>query len=632
MNSKIQKKFLLGAMLGLAALPLPAAEFDKTIGEDDVYDKQQNDVTSGTVVVDGTWAPADGKRALANTKEETDAYGLIDVSVSASGTITATNADVFKFSDFSGGQTTAGETFFKLNNAGTIETVGDDGGRVFQFSDTDKGAVVNGVAEITNAGTLSAVDDVLKAAGQIIFTNESAGTAHSETGQVIDLGDVNSAAVGTITNRGVMTSSANEVISGPANMIIENSGRIETTDAGASSAIKVKVADDGVNVETAASARLVLTNAATGEIIGTKHGVTGDRESSITNEGTIIGKGGSGINWDGDCADSPDGGTSFYGENYFVLTVENEAGAVISGIGDGTSLDGDGVDADYGLDLTNAGTISATDSPVSADGLAIGGGIVRNLETGKITASNQYGAAYGILADDSNEGAAFRAVVIENAGTIETTSGQGAAIKIVGGESNVITNSGKILSASGTAIILGDGGDTIILNGGEIEGAIVGGAGTDTLVVDLGAGNSFSARGNVSSMEILEIRSGTFVVSDAVSGIETLKFTADENGEFGKIQISGEGAGLGFAENAVLEFCVADDAGLQALFDENLLAFIPAEEADALELRVFVGGTDVSAQWTIANGVITAIPEPSAFGLLAGTLALAFAVARRRRK
>lgn len=631
-NSKIRKQLLLAAAaLSLTTSPLFAAELNKTVAEGETYTSQENKVTGGDIVVNGAWTPKSGDRAIANTKETGAAYGLIDIKVGENGKIaTEGAADVFKFSDFTGSQTSEGVTFFRLENAGTISAAAD---RVFQFADADKGPVTKGVVEITNldTGTISGYDDVLKLAGKIIFAN--VGTVSSETGQVFDFGNVNTAAVSEITNTGTLLSAGNEVVSGPANVKITNSGKIETTDD-ASSAIKIKVEDGGANVETDASACLVLENLAGGEIIGTKHGVTGDRASEITNAGTIVGKGGAGINWDGDVADSPDGGTTFLGNSYFVLKVTNEVGGVISGNGDAASLDGDGVDVDYGVELVNAGTISATNSSVSADGLAIGGGSVKNLETGKITATNAYGAAYAILADDSNEGNAFAALTIENAGTIETTdTATGAAIKIVSDKQNTITNSGTIRSSSGTAIELGNGGDKIVVQGGESA--------------------EFTIADAVSSVENLEIRAGTLVVKSTISGVETLRFVQGENGEFGKIEIADASAlpaalseeanaeaaaapGISFAEGAVLEIVLA--AGTTPTDGAVLGTLAPGIGLDEFaSLKVFQGETDLSSAWALsadASGSLSliSVPEPSTFGLLAGTVALAFAASRRRRR
>ena len=97
-----------------------------------------------------------------------------------------------------------------------------------------------------------------------------------------------------------------------------------------------------------------------------KHGVTGEGKAAISNNGRIEGRGGSGLNWDWNAA--------LQQVDKYVVTVVNGKDGVISGTGDATTLDGDGVDVDYIVNLTNSGTIIAKDSFGSADGLAIGGG------------------------------------------------------------------------------------------------------------------------------------------------------------------------------------------------------------------------------------------------------------------
>ncbi|MFR4415992.1 MAG: hypothetical protein ACLT8E_00515 [Akkermansia sp.] len=81
----------------------------------------------------------------------------------------------------------------------------------------------------------------------------------------------------------------------------------------------------------------------------------------------------SGLNWDWNAALQQD--------DKYVVTVVNGKDGVISGTGDATTLDGDGVDVDYIVNLTNSGTIIAKDSFGSADGLASGGGVVTNTGT-----------------------------------------------------------------------------------------------------------------------------------------------------------------------------------------------------------------------------------------------------------
>lgn len=76
---------LIGAGI-LGSAPLFGANFDKTVNEGESFSKQQNDVTGGTVVINGTWDTPD-KRVIANTKDESTPYGFISVSVGESGII-----------------------------------------------------------------------------------------------------------------------------------------------------------------------------------------------------------------------------------------------------------------------------------------------------------------------------------------------------------------------------------------------------------------------------------------------------------------------------------------------------------------------------------------------------------------
>lgn len=126
-NSKIRKQLLLAAVaLSLTTSPLFAAELNKTVAESETYTSQENSVTAGVIVVNGAWTTKSGKRAIANTQETDAAYGLIDIKVGENGKIaTEGAADVFKFSDFTGSQTSEDVTFFRLENAGTISAPAD---------------------------------------------------------------------------------------------------------------------------------------------------------------------------------------------------------------------------------------------------------------------------------------------------------------------------------------------------------------------------------------------------------------------------------------------------------------------------------------------------------------------------
>lgn len=135
------------------------------------------------------------------------------------------------------------------------------------------------------------------------------------------------------------------------------------------------------------------------------------------------------------------------------------------------------------ISVTNSGTIIAKDSFGSADGLAIGGGVVTN--TGTITASNSNtnGQAYGILVDDSDGGNAFEAIRITNSGTIEGTGANGVGIRIVSDRENCIfMEGGTITGGSGQAVVMGSGDDVFSYSGGTVNGSVDGGAGFNTMV------------------------------------------------------------------------------------------------------------------------------------------------------
>jgi len=630
----------LAALVGLtllSTLGAHAAAFSTTVNAGSAYSTQQNNVTSGTVVVNGSWIATSDKRVLANTKDTATAYGSISVQVGAyskvgaveNGVIRSPGADIFKFSEFSANQTaTEGQVIFTLTNAGWIDYTGAnmaaaDIGRVLNTKAVTKGAI-----QVTNlaGATISAVDDVFKLGGKFIFSN--AGTITAGTGQVVDFGDVQSTLVSTITNSGTLSSTGNEAISGPANMTIYNSGLIQSTDTEGSSAIKVKMEDDGVDVITVASARLDLTNIANGIIRGTKHGVTGDRASALTNSGIIEGLSGSGVNWD-----AVIGYESNPGSHYYTTSVSNNVGGIIRGATqDAVAGDGDGIDIDYGGYIVNAGTISANNSAVSADGIAIGGGRIQNLSSGVITAQNALGTgkAYGVLVDDSNEGRAFASMSIENAGLIEGTGTSGVGIRFNSTYANTIVNSGVIRGESGVAVMLGDGGDTLtVQNGAQIVGGIVGGAGADSFVVDVGAGNTFSFSDTISAVENIEIATGTLSLEDGAQ--LNIGVAADGSAE----DISGAGA-IVFAGNVTLN-----------IFGKNGLDITTLEAGETftvIDVLGSISGTDnVTVSGDLAEGLtwdtsrlsegvlsVAAIPEPAAAAALLSLAALVLVVRRKR--
>mgnify|MGYP003336206943 CR=1 FL=1 len=192
----------------------------------------------------------------------------------------------------------------------------------------------------------------------------------------------------------------------------------------------------------------VVRNYAEGVISGARHGITGDKPVEIENAGTIQGRLGSGVNLDTAAATS--------------TSIRNLAGGKILGHAEGAT-DGDAIDVDGLVDLTNAGTIKAdgtSNSGSQTEALALGGGVVSN--SGLISSSQR-----AVTVDDSNGGAAFGAVSIDNSGTIE--GGEGSAILVVGDFADTITNSGVITGS----ITTGGGADVVNLFTGATTGAII---------------------------------------------------------------------------------------------------------------------------------------------------------------
>jgi len=81
-----------------------------------------------------------------------------------------------------------------------------------------------------------------------------------------------------------------------------------------------------------------------------------------------------------------------------------------------------------------------------------------------------------------------------------------------------------IAEASGKAIDLGDGDDTLNITRGTIQGDISGGSGTNTCTIDPGAMHSFTYTGAISDFDSLEIQSGivSFLGASTYTGTTTI--------------------------------------------------------------------------------------------------------------
>ena len=454
-----------------------------------------------------------------------------------------------------------------LTNLGSITQTGT--GRVVRDNTGVSGlTITNG--SLTNATALMQAADadviqmnvaggsvLLNNYGKLISLNASAGGS-----QAVDFSAITTGA-NTVNNftSGVMQAAEADAVRPGKNGVVFNAGVIKSTTTTGSSS-------DGVDAQS--NSGVQITNDSTGTIQGGRHGITGGAANStvtftaaITNNagGVIKGDNGSGINFDGFNA-------------LQTLTVVNHG--TISG--NGITGDGDGIDSDGLITLTNTGTIrsinafsAAAGAPAQSEGISVGGGTIINsgtieglvadgntnavgrgisllgndITSGPLAGTREaiYGNASilnqsgGLIRGQSDSGivvegpaSGFTVVITNNAGATILGGGAANAAIRTGADNDTITNAGTINGAtSGKAIDMGAGNNTLKITGGaaSVVGNISGGVGgTNTMTIDPGAGNSFAYAGSVSNFNTVEVKSGlvtltgssTYAGSTLVSG------------------------------------------------------------------------------------------------------------------
>lgn len=436
-----------------------------------------------------------------------------------------------------------------LNNFGTIAQTGT--GRAIRDNSgvanlvINNGSITNGAATIRTADAdviqmnAPAASVTLNNYGALISLNASASGA-----QAVDFSSLSGANVLNNYAGGVITASEADAVRPGAGGVVHNAGTIRSsTQAGSSS--------DGVDGQSNSGIR--ISNDSTGLIDGARHGITGgaataatDYTMSISNDAgaTIRGSNGAGINLDGFNAKQ-------------VATIVNR-GTIV---GHGVTGDGDGVDVDGLVNLSNSGIIrssNAVSAPASglaySEGISAGGGSIVNAGTieGLVAAGNTNAVGRGItlagndLANGTREGIYGNATVTNQAGglirgdsdsaivasgvasgyTITLNNNAGATI-LGGGASNaavrvladrtIINNAGTIDgAASSKAIELGSANNQLIISGGKavVIGNIDGGVGgSNTMQIDAGTGNTFSYAGAIANFSSVSIDSGAVTFS-----------------------------------------------------------------------------------------------------------------------
>lgn len=420
-----------------------------------------------------------------------------------------------------------------VNNDGTIRS---DGGQALDFASLVAGAVSVSIFNGATGLIESTVDDAIRpGSGTILIDNEGIIRANAASTRAINVNNASTITSFTVFNRedaliesddDAIRISGNPVSVG--NILIDNSGTIRTLGTAGGQAIDL----DGVNHSVGATTTIinretgiiystnadavrpgasgavenygsiysqsslpgadnsndaidfqshdgVVNNYETGSITGARHGITGDGNLEVYNEGTITGANGSGVGSDGT------GTVINYG------TITGTANLTYCDIDPDCFGDGDGVDIDFTGAIYNYGTIQGTGSvgiklgeinPSKSEGIAFGGGIVVNGDV-NYTDALISGANNGILVDDSNGGAAFAETDIVNYGTIQGLDGY--AIRLIGAWNDTITNYGTISGTSAVSVELGDGDDTFNMWGGSVAGTVDGGDGIDTLNINM---------------------------------------------------------------------------------------------------------------------------------------------------
>jgi len=456
-------------------------------------------VTIGTATATGTIANDDGTLVSGNSSNPITLANNDHLTVLAGATLSGSTPVTWI-----GGSTSPGAL---IDNSGTITgtsraiaTSGSTGG---SFTINNKtGAAITATKDAVKISNL-----VSGTSGTFTVNNEGAissiGTG-SNAGQALDLDDINSAGVHSVINNsatGVISAADADAIRPGANATINNYGQIVSHNGSAASS-----GNDAIDFQSV-NAGGVVNNFAGGLIEGARHAITGDQPITVTNDGTITGKSGSGINMDSAA------NTTTVVTNRGTIT-----GTAVGG------ADADGIDVDGLVSIDNFGTIKAVGLTSGANGLnealAIGGGFVHN-EVGGLIVSDQR----AITVDDSNDGSAFAAMTIINEGTIRGNNGE--AISIVGTFGDTVTNMGSIFGGVAT-----DGGNDALTNSGLISGDVSMGAGNDginlftgsTVTGTIDGGEGFDTltlsgggtlAGTMVNVEKLDVQSGVWTINDA---------------------------------------------------------------------------------------------------------------------
>lgn len=501
-------------------------------------------------VPNGTTSTAAQTLGTGGASGTVDAGGSLSISGSTVAITVTGNANITNNGTIT--QTGSGRAI-RDNTGGLSLTVTNGVGATIQTADADVIQMNEPNSNVTfyNSGTLTSL-------------NASAGGS-----QAIDFNAITTGS-NTLYNfaTGVIQANEADAVRPGINGFVYNDGIIRSTNNPGSTD-----SSDGVDLQSNSGITIVnattgtAASAGTGLIEGARHGITGGNTDvttdgtftlSVTNNrgGTIQGDNGSGINIDG-----------FNGKE--VVTVVNN-GTIT---GNGVTGDGDGVDVDGLVNLTNTGTIKSLHSyNDTSEGVTVGGGTIVNsgVIEGSNSATNADGTANsgvgrgitlagidkdptsgaaipvqgiygnttvtnsGLIKGDSDSGIAvtgaaspYSLTIVNLAGGVIEGGGATAAAIDTGAQNATVIDYGTITAdSSGRAVDLGSGNSGLQILGGAavINGGISGGTGTSTLTIVPGAGNSFTYGGTISNFASVAIGAGTVTLfgANTYSGATTL--------------------------------------------------------------------------------------------------------------
>ena len=427
-------------------------------------------------------------------------------------------------------------------------TVGGSG--LIQAFGDDAIQARNGTFNVTNNGTIYSGSDIL-----------SSPITAIATGQALDLA---SAVGGIVINNGLIRADGHDAVRLGSNMTMTNYGTVRTNGvvndnsannvfntAPNNSVATTFSANDGVSFENGNNSS--LTNS--GLITGSRHGTETDASATnivITNQaaGIIIGRNGSGFGSDATSAVV----SNITVHNYGIIRGDFAGvGNIIDRVGTASFTqdgDGDGVDIDGAGTVNNyaGGQIKGTGAngfdsggrANTADGIAIGGGIINN--SGLIQ-----GAGVGIVVNNdtslSRSGVAATTITNNVGGTIEGLNGYAIRLENKLGDArdnDTITNAGTIIGGgsipSPAGIVLRQDGLADPNSTGTLNGVTYTGTGVarfirgDGSAIQTGEGNdvlnnSGTITGNTGraiNMEggndILNIQGGAASITGSIDG------------------------------------------------------------------------------------------------------------------